>query len=143
MRDRAFQRRNHGKVLKRRAHSIECRLLLIRVGIAPACGESRNRPRIHVPGRGDTARAASAQGCEEKRLTSGEHVEAAWLKTLEHRPRIVPVAGAVLDAGDGAGVGVDQPLDEPKADARLRYTWNVRQVDAQTLIADALNHFCV
>jgi hypothetical protein len=132
--------RDHRQRLEDGARFVQRLLLVVGTGFGPVLAKIDDGRGVHVAGRGDAARAATAQRRQEHRLRAGEHIEARGLEFAQHGRRVVPVARAVLDAGHRARVGLQQPLDQRQADADLRDRRDVIQVDAQALVGDRIDH---
>ena len=144
VRDGGLERGDHREPLERRRAPGRAR---------PA---ARRRPAAasHAPAarsrRGSTLAVALMQPAPPPRSVASRKVslpantaKPRGAEPLEQRARVVPVAGAVLDARDDARVPVEQALDQREADGNLRHRGYVVEVDAQPRIADALDHLGV
>src|SRR5487761_641316 len=83
----------------------------------------------------DRADAAGAQIVQQILLAAGEHAEAG--KFLEQRGGEIPVAAAVLEAGDGVAEGALQAVDQRWRDPNRRQLWEV--VEPQSRIGDTVD----
>ncbi len=140
MRDDRFQRRHHRVLLHDAARGRDVLLKRIRVRAAPVLVEFVDRAGVDVARRRDAAHAAPPHVLEQKDLASREHVEARFRERVEHRFRIVPVAGGIFHTRDGSGKILQQPLDQGQRDRHLRHRRDVVEIDLQPGIADALDH---
>src|SRR5215212_5169178 len=96
-------------------------------------GETRG----DVDGGRDAAFAAVTQGLEQEYLGSGEDGE-DWELPAEGLDAF-RVAGAVFRARDHAGVGFDEARDQGQTEIYTRHLRDVVEVEAQAVVADALD----
>ena len=101
VRDRRLQRRDHRELLEQAARVRDRALALVGARLVPGPVEVGDGAGVDVAGRGDAAHAAVAHVGEQEILAAGEDLEAVAGEALEHRARVVPVTGGVLDADDG------------------------------------------
>ena len=73
------------------------------------------------------------------RVRAREHTQAR--KRLAHGRHVGKIAGAVLDADHGVGIGRQQLLDQAEADRHAGILRNVIQVDPEAVVADTLDDF--
>jgi len=75
---------------------------------------------------------------QQQRVGAGQHGEAR--EPLDHRRHVGEISGAVLDADDDAGEGLQQPGDQVVRDRHLGDLRDVIQHHLQPVVADPLDH---
>ena len=103
------------------------------VRVEHPAGEARG----DVDGGRDAAFAAVLQGLEQEGLGSGEDGEVREFPA--EGLDAFSVAGAVFRARDRARVGVDEARDQGQAEVYTRHLRDVVEVEAQAVVADALD----
>src|SRR5207237_442371 len=98
--DGGLERGDHRKRREDPADLVEPLLLGVGVAGLPGVVEARDGRRVHVGGGADAAGAAVAHALQQEGLGAGEDVEAALGERVQEGLRVLPVAAAVLHAGD-------------------------------------------
>ena len=139
--DAVLQRRDHDVALHDAAHLVDPALQLLALGRGVLLVGLGDLARVDVGRGADAARAARLDVVDQGLLVAREDVEAVLGEGVDHALGVRPVVGAVLHAGDLLGVGLHQPLDQLVGDRHRRHRRDVIEVDAQTVVADALHDF--
>src|SRR5690606_36481152 len=111
-----FERWNHGVALKDRANDVEAVLQFVGVRLLPANEHAMDCGGIHVGRSTDTACGSVAQAPQLESFAARKDVEVSSLKPFQQSRYVLPVARRVLNAGDVAGIAIQESINQVQAD---------------------------
>ena len=127
-RDRGFDRGDHGRGFEQLANGGQSSLTIGGVRLPPIGAERGHGGGIQIGRGGNAAGATRLHVPQQEALGAAEYAEIRPAGGIQ-RGGLLPTAGTVLDAGDGIGPSLHQPIDQCHGIGRLRHGREVVEID--------------